>query len=527
MMKAHRIVVLFALGLWPIQSCSSSQQGADHDGGTRSGSSGGSLDASSGSFGSSGSLGSSGSPGATGSSGTSGTSSGMGSSGVSSGSSGSSSLDGGTGSGGSGGVDGSTGGVCPPLVTTQSSFVNLSPPGLAQAAPFDPSENDPVPGADAGMSGPAGWNFYNFPSAMCRDGSPLGIYVRTGSVNKLMIYMEGGGVCISPHFCDHNPANMNQVFPGGSLNGESFAGSLVVVSGLQAPYTDGIFDNTNSANPFLNWNQVYIPYCTGDGHFGTNANGSVQDDFGNPTTQYFVGYKNMQAFVGRIVATFKNVDQVVLTGSSAGGLGAGLNFGMVQDAFGKVPVTLIDDSFPPFTGTDDITPCLQSLANGLWNFTGALPSDCAACSDPDGGFSNIVPYWLQKYPQAHLALVSSIYDQIIRLFLAAGTNNCSDTDPNLLSGLGLQGGDVPDFDGGQYSDGLMTLRSEYLCTNRISSYFIGPADQDASDSNGSIETLHEHIFRPRFYEALAGPGQPTLAQWVSDVVAGKVEQVGP
>jgi hypothetical protein len=65
------------------------------------------------------------------------------------------------------------------------------------------------------------------------------------------------------------------------------------------------------------------------------------------------------------------------------------------------------------------------------------------------------------------------------------------------------------------------------CTNWISSYFIGTRDPDASDSNGTIDTLHEHIFRPRFYEALAAPGQPTLAQWVADVVSGKIEQVGP
>jgi len=378
------------------------------------------------------------------------------------------------------------------------------------------------------MSAPTGWNFYNFPGAVCRDGSPLGIYVRYGSVNKLMIYMEGGGVCISSHWCDHNPANMNQVFPNGSLNGESFSGSLLVVSGLQAPYTTGIFDTTNQANPFLNWNQIYIPYCTGDAHVGTNADASIPNDLGIATQQRFVGYLNMQQFISRIVPTFKSVQQVVLTGSSAGGLGAGLDFGMVQDAFGKVPVTLVDDSFPPFTGTQDITPCLQSLANGLWDLTAGLPKDCAECLDTDGGFANIVPYWLQKYPQARLGLVSSIHDQIIRLFLATGTNNCSDTDPNLLSGLGLQGGDVPAFDGGQFDNGLMDLRSTYQCTGRVSSYFIGTADTDASDSNGTIDTLHEHLFRARFYDPLAGPGQPTLAQWTSDLVnAAKVEQIGP
>jgi len=509
-MTLRRLFAIAALALYPIQSCASSPDTLTPPSGTRAGSSG--------SGGGSGSSGSGGAPGSNGSSGTPG-SSGSGGGPVEGDGGSDATLDDGSPSQGE-----SSDSSCPPLVTTQTSFVSLA---VTQGTPFDKSESDPVPGADAGMSAPAGWNFYNFPGAECRDGSPLGIYVRYGSVNKLMIYMEGGGVCISPHFCDHNPANMNQVFPGGSLNGESFSGSLVVETGLQAPYTTGIFDTTNSTNPFLNWNQIYVPYCTGDAHIGTNAGANVPDDFGFATTQRFVGALNMQLFVSRIVPTFKSVDQVVLTGSSAGGIGAGLNFGMVQDSFGSVPVTLVDDSFPPFTGTQDITPCLQALSNSLWGLQAALPSDCAECSDPDGGFTNIVPYWLQKYPQGHFGLVSSIHDQVIRLFLAAGTDNCSDTDPNLLTTLGLQGGDVPEFDGGQYENGLMNLRSTYLCTGRISSYFIGTADPDASDSNGSIDTLHEHIFRARFYDPLAGPGQPTLAQWMGDLVAGQVEQTGP
>jgi pectinacetylesterase len=521
-MMLRRLLAIAALAVYPVQSCASSPDTLTPQSTARAGSSGSGAGSGSGGNGSSGGSGSSGSTGSSGvgaTSSSSGSGEGLGDDG------GTASDDGGTASDDDGG--GSNDATCPALVATQTSFVNLAPAGLAQGVAFSPSESDPVPGADAGMSVPAGWNYYDFPGAMCRDGSPLGIYVRFGSVNKLMIYMEGGGVCISPHFCDHNPANMNQVFPGGDLNGESVSGSLATVSGLQAPYTSGIFDTTNTANPFLNWNQIYIPYCTGDAHIGTNPTASIPNDFGVATTQHFVGALNMQLFIARIVPTFKSVAQVVLTGSSAGGIGAGLNFGLVQDSFGSVPVTLIDDSFPPFTGTQDITPCLQALSNGLWGLEAALPSDCAECSDPDGGFTNIVPYWLQKYPHAHFGLVSSIHDQVIRLFLAAGTDNCADTDPNLLTTLGLQGSDVPGFTGDQYDQGLMNLRSTYLCTDRISSYFIGAGDPDASDSNGTIDTLHEHIFRPRFYDPLAGPGQPTLAQWMSDVVAGQVEQTGP
>ena len=412
--------------------------------------------------------------------------------------------------------------ACPPNTFTQTSFENL---GVALGTPFDKTHSDMPPEAGAP---PSGWNYYNIDGAKCADNSPMGIYVRYSTSTKLLIYLEGGGACFSSHFCDHNPHNMNTVFPGGSLNGESFAGSLVTQPGLQQPYTSGIFDNTNSANPFKDWNEIYIPYCTGDAHFGTNDTATLPDGVNPFATDswHFVGYRNMQKFIARIVPTFSNADYVLLTGSSAGGLGAGLNYGLVQDTFGKTPVELIDDSFPPFTG-ELISSCLQAIAVPLWGMDKSLPSDCAECGQDAGGLANIIEYWHHKYPNLRAGLVSSIHDQIIRLFLAAGQNNCTDTDPNLLSGLALQGSDVPSFDGGMYENGLDALRTLYGCTNAVSTYYIGTGDPDASDSNGTIDTLHEHLFRDRFYEPLAGPGKPTLASWAGDFVQGHYSQTGP
>lgn len=157
----------------------------------------------------------------------------------------------------------------------------------------------------------------------------------------------------------------------------------------------------------------------------------------------------------------------------------------------------------------------------------SIPSDCAECQADAGGLPNIIVYWHHKYPRLRAGLISSIHDQIIRLFLAAGQNNCMDTDPNILSNLAFSGSDVPSFDGGMYENGLDALRSLYGCTNAVSTYYIGAGDPDASDSNGTIDTLHEHLFRDRFYAPLAGAGQPTLAAWVGDFIAGHDSQTGP
>ncbi len=134
-------------------------------------------------------------------------------------------------------------------------------PGAADGAPRQDRESTLAPGASPTIAAPSGWNYYAIDGAMCRDGSPVGIYVRYGTV-PLMIYLEGGGACMSLTR-DHNPPNMKPGFSQGSLNGESFGGSLVTQSGLQAPYTDGIFDNTNPANPFHNWESGLRPVLHG------------------------------------------------------------------------------------------------------------------------------------------------------------------------------------------------------------------------------------------------------------------------
>ncbi len=410
------------------------------------------------------------------------------------------------------------------------SFVSLAVP---LGKPLDPNASDPLPLGDAGSgTSPPGWHFYQIDGAVCRDGSSNGIYVQYSAVasKKLMIYLEGGGACMSPHFCDHNPANIHQFFHGGPTQGESF--SAVLLSNmtdfvLQQPYTTGIFDDTNGANPFQGWNRVYVPYCTGDVHFGAAPNVMMDDGLGNTKQQQFVGYSNMQRFIARVVPTFPDVDQVVLTGTSAGGLGAALNYGLVQDSFGSVPVTVVDDSGPAFLDPMYLATCLQKELRELWGWDGSLPSDCQECRQPDGGgLMNVVQYWLRKYPRARIGLISSIHDQIFRLFYSAGTNDCASSDPNILSGLGLQGGDPPDYPGPLFAQALDSLRTTYSCTGSFGSYYIGGSDPDASTSNGSIDTLHMHTFRDRFYAPLAGG--VTLAKWTSDFVSGApLTDVGP
>ena len=407
-------------------------------------------------------------------------------------------------------MSGDTGTTSPTTQVIDGKYVNLA---VQLGTPFDPAKSDTHPMAD--YKPPTGWNWYNIEGAKCRDGSQMGIMVHWAmpASTKLFIYFEGGGACANPGFCDLNPVNVNQQFLSG---GESAVASLVILDQPQAPTGDGIFDLTNKDNPYKDWNQVYIPYCTGDVHFGAAPEGKIDGVTG---TQMFVGAKNTQLIIARVAATFADTDRFIAGGSSAGGYGAGLNFGMIQDTLGaKAFGTVILDASPPFS--NEYAPvCLQKRWRESWNLDANIPSDCGEmCKSADGGnLFNIVDYWRAKYPNTRVALISGIHDEIIRLFFSLGNNDCADyaTDPPSLF-IGSAG---QTYDPDKFNAGLMDLRKRYVDTKQLATYYMDGLP------NG---TAHQCLFRPRVYEeAAAGEGKDTIATFLTNFTDGKMTQVGP
>src|SRR6185295_17154796 len=232
----------------------------------------------------------------------------------------------------------------------------------------------------------------------------------------------------------------------------------------------GIFSADRSENPFRDWNMAYIPYCTGDVHFGTRQAASVP---GVATAQRFVGHLNTQTFVSRLVPTFEaGLERVVVAGSSAGSFGAALNFSMISDAF-AVQTDAILDSGMPFD--DEFWPtCLQKSWRDLFGLDAALPPDCAQCFDDDGGgLLGMTDFLIAKHPTAHLALVSSIHDEVIRLFFTPGLDNCAtitSADPIGITLGQLAGGQL--FPAATYESGLLGVRAKYAGQGRLASYFM-------------------------------------------------------
>lgn len=296
--------------------------------------------------------------------------------------------------------------------------------------------------AACGDSGPSGgpptlgttpkqWDYVPVAGSKCIDGSPTGIGVNLGTSGDLVIYMEGGGACFNSSTC-------------GSIAHASGWGPSNYATEI-ALYNVGLFDRIDDKNPLRDATFVFIPYCTGDVHAG-----SKPDGMGG---RQFVGYGNVGRALDLIVPQAKDVSRVILTGSSAGGFGALMNYDRTQAAFGDTPVHLLDDSGPPLSDMY-LSPCLQKLFRTTWNLDAAIPAGCTACSQPDGGgLQNALGYLADAHPDRRLGLVTSTRDGTIRSFYGYGYPDCT---------AGAAGFPMPEA---AFAAGIAELRDQALANH--------------------------------------------------------------
>merc|ERR1711871_1026772 len=92
---------------------------------------------------------------------------------------------------------------------------------------------------------------------VCARGTPFAFFVKRGSSNNMILEFEGGGACWSKSTCEMSGAT----FKDTADNSRSFMRRVQLgkqrISGL-----------ADSKGPYADWTHVYVPYCTGDLHWG-------------------------------------------------------------------------------------------------------------------------------------------------------------------------------------------------------------------------------------------------------------------
>src|SRR5262249_10207514 len=136
-------------------------------------------------------------------------------------------------------------------------------------------------------------------------------------------------------------------------------------------------------NPVGAWTFVYVPYCSGDVHVGDARDVAVP---GVDGVQQFQGRANLRRFLEYLrPLVVSSSERIVLTGVSAGGIGALLNFGFVQRVFAMVPVALVDDSGPVMS-VAHVPACYNKLRRQYWGFDRTVIAECGDDCDPQGDF---------------------------------------------------------------------------------------------------------------------------------------------
>lgn len=187
----------------------------------------------------------------------------------------------------------------------------------------------------------------------CKDNSTYRFFVKRGSVNKLLMYYQGGGACWEQLTCGI-PVCDTTVDPAGSDNPNN--GS------------SGFADLTNPNNPFKDWNVVAVSYCSCDVHFGDAAQDYDNTDPLNPVHVEHRGFHNAKAAEKWAREHFVNPEMVFVTGSSAGSYGALFHAPLLQEVWPASTFRVLGDA-----GNGVITPSFLQDEFENWNFRANLP----------------------------------------------------------------------------------------------------------------------------------------------------------
>ncbi len=248
---------------------------------------------------------------------------------------------------------------------------------------------------------------------ICSDGSPYRFFVHRGDPAKLLIEFEGGGACWSGTTCEAEVYNKTVTTDPEAAR--------------RAGQLQGIYDRTNPANPLKDFTHVYIPYCTGDLHWG-NAAATYTGLSGQPYVIQHKGATNAAAALNWAGANVPAPSQVVVAGCSAGGYGAALWSAKVARAYPGARMVEIADSAAGVVPEGFFATTLKS-----WNVADAWPAfipelDLARVDPATLSLPKLYTSVASFFPTASFSQFNTRTDAVQIFFYALSKGSISTTD---------------------------------------------------------------------------------------------------
>ena len=308
---------------------------------------------------------------------------------------------------------------------------------------------------------------------ICSDGSPYRFFVHRGDPNRLLIEFEGGGACWSGSTCEADVYNRKVLSDPEAAR--------------QAGQLQGIYDRTNPANPLKDYTHVYIPYCTGDLHWG-NATATYTSVSGSPYVVQHKGAVNAATALNWAGANVPAPSQVVVAGCSAGGYGAALWSAKIARAYPGARMVELADSAAGVVPEGFFATTLAS-----WNVVDAWPGFI-----PDLALDRVDPMTLT---------LPKLYTSVSSFFPTASFSQFNNrTDTVQIFFYALSKGTIAATDAIDWSAKMVSNVEQISAASPNFRAYLAPG------------TEHCVINRPSFYtQAVSGR---KFSDWVTSLLTG-------
>src|SRR5664279_3122654 len=143
------------------------------------------------------------------------------------------------------------------------------------------------------------WEKHELPGTLCGNNSQYKFWSNfSNTSDNLVVVLEPGGACWDFDSCTGVTGVMGAANPDG-LPDDHYD---------LAPFISPFLNRGDDTSPSIDWNYVYVPYCTGDVHTG-NATAEYENDDGP---------SDMEKVTAWIDSQFTHVPKMLVTGCSAG-----------------------------------------------------------------------------------------------------------------------------------------------------------------------------------------------------------------
>ncbi len=238
------------------------------------------------------------------------------------------------------------------------------------------------------------WIKVEIPGTVCGNGSQYKFFVNySDSSNDLAIVLEPGGACWDYESCTGK----------GGIRGAANVDGLEDSHWEVATFVNPFLSRQHEHNSVRDWNLVYLPYCTGDVHTG-NAVVTYSDPDGvEPDIEFHhAGHDNVLAAVDWMAGEFTDVPRMLVSGCSAGGAGAMVNYHWIRNGLPGVRRGYLLADSGPIMPSDGWSRPLHDKVYEAWNVESFLQELPVGFDPADFGTVNTLV--ADEFPDDRLAV---------------------------------------------------------------------------------------------------------------------------